>query len=57
MNHIERAIQFVRQDLWTVEIHALPFLQRSLVQTLRLAIAVGLEFRHRLLEPVLAPPV
>jgi membrane protein len=50
MNHIERIIQFIRQDLWTVEVHSLPFLQRSVVQTLRLAIAVGLEFRHRLLD-------
>lgn len=50
MNQIERVVQFVRQDLWTVEIDTLPFLQRSLVQTFRLAIAVGLEFRHRLLD-------
>ena len=50
MNRVEQAIQFVRQDLWTTDLATLPFLQRTLVQTLRLAIAVGLEFRHRLLD-------
>ena len=50
MNQVNRVIQFVRQDLWTTDLASLPLLQRSLVQTLRLAIAVGLEFRHRLLD-------
>jgi membrane protein len=50
MNKVDRIIQFVRQDLWTVDLASLPFFQRALVQTLRLAIAVGMEFRHRLLD-------
>ncbi len=42
--------QFVRQDLWTTDVAALPFPQRIGLHALRLAIAVGLEFRHRLLD-------
>ena len=50
MNKLARGIQFLKQDLWTTDLATLPFLQRTIVQTLRLAIAVGLEFRHRLLD-------
>ena len=50
MNRVGQLIQFVKQDLWTIDLASLPFLQRTLVQTIRLAIAVGLEFRHRLLD-------
>ena len=50
MESVGRIIQFLKQDLWTTDHASLPFLQRTLVQTLRLAIAVGLEFRHRLLD-------
>jgi membrane protein len=50
MESVGRIIQFLKQDLWTTDLATLPFLQRTLVQTLRLAIAVGLEFRHRLLD-------
>ncbi len=50
MSQLARSIQFVQQDLWTTDLATLPFFQRTLVQALRLAIAVGLEFRHRLLD-------
>jgi membrane protein len=50
VSRLDQIIQFVRQDLWTIDLASLPFLQRVLVQTFRLAIAVGLEFRHRLLD-------
>lgn len=50
MSKLARGIQFLKQDLWTTDLATLPFLQRALVQALRLAIAVGLEFRHRLLD-------
>ncbi len=50
MESVERLIQFVKQDLWTTDLAKLPFFQRALVQTLRLAIAVGMEFRYRLLD-------
>lgn len=50
MNRVGQIIHFMKQDLWTIDLASLPFLQRTLVQTIRLAIAVGLEFRHRLLD-------
>lgn len=50
MNRISRGIDFVRQDLWTTDLSTLPVFQRAVVQTLRLAIAAGLEFQHRLLD-------
>ena len=50
MNRLARGIQFLKQDLWTTDLATLPFLQRAIVQALRLAIAVALEFRHRLLD-------
>ncbi len=50
MNRLARGIQFLKQDLWTTDLATLPLVQRAIVQALRLAIAVGLEFRHRLLD-------
>ncbi len=45
--HIER---FLHRDLWTIDTASLPVPQRLGVQALRLVIAVGSEFRHRLLD-------
>ncbi len=50
MSRLARTIQFLQQDLWTTDLATLPFFQRALVQAIRLAIAVALEFRHRLLD-------
>ncbi len=50
MSRVGQILQFMKQDLWTIDLASLPFLHRTLVQTIRLAIAVGLEFRHRLLD-------
>lgn len=50
MTTTARIAQFVKQDLWTTDLATLPFLQRVGIQAIRLAIAVGLEFRHRLLD-------
>jgi membrane protein len=50
MSTATRLTQFAKQDLWTTDLAASPFLQRVGIQVLRLAIAVGLEFRHRLLD-------
>lgn len=50
MNRVARIDQFFRHTLWTVDLSTLTVLQRAAVQALRLAIAVGLEFRHRLLD-------
>ena len=50
MSKLTRGIQFLKQDLWTTDLATVPFLQRTLIQAIRLAIAVGLEFRHRLLD-------
>jgi membrane protein len=45
-----RIVQFAKQDLWNADLSALPFIQRAGMQTLRLAVAVALEFRPRLLD-------
>lgn len=50
MMTLARIPQFLKQDLWTVDLAALPRLQRIGVHALRLAIAVAMEFRHRLLD-------
>ena len=42
--------QFIKQDLWSRNLVALPFLHRAALHTLRLIIAVALEFRPRLLD-------
>jgi membrane protein len=50
MMTLARIPQFLKQDLWTLDLAALPRLQRIGVHVLRLAIAVAMEFRHRLLD-------
>jgi membrane protein len=50
MTSATRLVQFAKQDLWTTDLATVPFLRRVGMQALRLAIAVGLEFRHRLLD-------
>ena len=42
--------QFIAQDLWTMDLDALPRVQHLALQTLRLVIAVAVEFRFRLLD-------
>ncbi len=42
--------QFVQRDLWTTDLRSLSVVPRVGVQAMRLAIAVSLEFRHRLLD-------
>ncbi|MDF0664615.1 MAG: YihY/virulence factor BrkB family protein [Nitrospira sp.] len=50
MSRSTRISQFAKQDLWTGDLASMSLLQRLTVQTLRLATAVGMEFRHRLLD-------
>jgi membrane protein len=45
-----RIKQFVQRDLWTTDLGSLHGVSRVAVQAVRLAIAVSLEFRHRLLD-------
>jgi membrane protein len=45
-----RMSQFAKQDLWTKDLSTMPLLQRLGTQVFRLATAVGMEFRHRLLD-------
>ncbi|HYQ59526.1 MAG TPA: YhjD/YihY/BrkB family envelope integrity protein [Desulfatiglandales bacterium] len=45
-----RISQFAKQDLWTKDLTTMSLLQRLGTQVLRLATAVGMEFRHRLLD-------
>jgi membrane protein len=45
-----RMYQFAKQDLWTKDLSTMPLLQRFGTRVLRLATAVGMEFRHRLLD-------
>jgi membrane protein len=45
-----RMSQFAKQDLWTRDLTTMSWLQRLSTQALRLATAVGMEFRHRLLD-------
>jgi len=47
---LARIPQFLKQDLWTVDLPSLPPHQRIGIHALRLVIAVALEFRHRLLD-------
>jgi membrane protein len=42
--------QFVQRNLWTADLRSLHGASRVAVQTIRLAAAVSLEFRHRLLD-------
>ena len=50
MTNPARLGQFVKLDLWHQDLDALSWPKRIGVQALRLAIAVALEFRHRLLD-------
>ena len=50
MNRLARLPQFLTQDLWTIDLAMLSAPGRLGIQALRLAIAVAMEFRHRLLD-------
>ena len=50
MTNLTRIPQFLKQDLWTIDLASLPAFQRIGIQAVRLAIAVAMEFRHRLLD-------
>ena len=50
MTTVPRVQQFLTQDLWTLDPAALSLPNRVGVHALRLAIAVAMEFRHRLLD-------
>jgi len=50
MTRSTRISQFTKQDLWTKDLTTMSLLQRLGTQALRLATAVGMEFRHRLLD-------
>lgn len=50
MTRSTRISQFTKQDLWTRDLTTMSLLQRLGTQALRLATAVGMEFRHRLLD-------
>ncbi|MDF0675894.1 MAG: YhjD/YihY/BrkB family envelope integrity protein [Nitrospira sp.] len=50
MSRSTRISQFAKQDLWTGDLTTMSLLQRLGVQALRLGTAVGMEFRHRLLD-------
>ena len=50
MTKLAHISQFFKQDLWTIDSASVPTLQRIGIHALRLAIAVALEFRHRLLD-------
>ena len=45
-----RLSQFTKQDLWTRDLTTMSLFQRFGTQVIRLATAVGMEFRHRLLD-------
>ncbi|MDI3465523.1 MAG: Ribonuclease BN [Nitrospira sp.] len=50
MTRSTRISQFTKQDLWTRDLTTMSLLRRLGTQALRLATAVGMEFRHRLLD-------
>ena len=50
MNTVAKIREFVKQDLWTADLDAVHTVRRVAIQSLRLAIAVAWEFRHRLLD-------
>jgi membrane protein len=50
MTRSTRISQFTKQDLWTKDLTTMSLLRRLGTQALRLATAVGMEFRHRLLD-------
>lgn len=45
-----RTSSFVKQDLWTRDLTTMSWAQRMGTQVIRLVTAVGMEFRHRLLD-------
>ncbi|MCP9472970.1 MAG: YihY/virulence factor BrkB family protein [Nitrospira sp.] len=49
-NSPTRFERFIKHDLWNTDLTALPVLQRTAWHTLRLILAVALEFRPRLLD-------
>ncbi|HEU4683123.1 MAG TPA: YhjD/YihY/BrkB family envelope integrity protein [Nitrospira sp.] len=50
MSKVARIKEFVKQDLWTTDPNGVHTVQRLVIRSLRLAIAVAWEFRHRLLD-------
>ena len=50
MRTLDRIEQFFRHDLWTTDLYSLHGWRRTGMLGLRLAFAVGSEFRHRLLD-------
>lgn len=50
MSRLTRLSQFGKQGLWTRDLTTMPSFQRLGTQAFRLATAVGMEFRHRLLD-------
>ena len=50
MSRVAKIREFVKQDLWTTDLDAVHWVRRVGIQSLRLAIAVAWEFRHRLLD-------
>ncbi len=50
MDKLSTIPQFLSHDLWTIDLATLPRYQRIGVHAIRLAIAVAMEFRHRLLD-------
>ncbi|MCE3222640.1 MAG: Ribonuclease [Nitrospira sp.] len=50
MNRLAHIPQFLTQDLWTIDPSLLSLPSRIGIHALRLAIAVAMEFRHRLLD-------
>lgn len=50
MARFTRIPQFTKQDLWTGDLMSMSLFQRLGTPVIRLATAVGMEFRHRLLD-------
>src|SRR5262249_33015775 len=50
MSKVAQIREFVKHDLWTTDLNAVHTVRRVGIQTLRLAIVVAWEFRHRLLD-------
>src|SRR6476620_8483398 len=50
MRNVERIKRLVKQDVWAADLEDMHVLHRVGVRLVRLAIAVALEFRHRLLD-------
>lgn len=50
MDDSTRTSSFVKQDLWTRDLTTMSWAQRMGTQVIRLVTAVGMEFRHRLLD-------